>query len=392
MKILFVHKSYYPAVREGGDTLVLYDVATELARMGQDVTVYATNANADQDLGPEYIGPRVIQGVKVHFFPRSTQWIGRRWYFAHGFAAHLRSHMHDFDIVHIWHIFGYMTTLTASIARLAGMKYVVSPQANLSPVALRKNRFVKLVYLHLVERMTFRGAAGVQCNTRFDAEWAASVGIPQFKLLPNVTYGIRDMPAHEQAMKRDRGRYFVFVGRIDPIKGLDFFLRVLALLVHRDKIDCRLVIVGPTSQGYGTEFAGLVQAGDLTGHVDCRGYVDETEKRHLIEHALCLVLPSYTESFGLVVAEAMAIGTPVVISDQCNVREHVEKADCGFVIPHDANLWARKIKKLMEDSSLLSELGQRGFAYFKAHLTVARCAAGLLRNYQMLRIEADTDV
>lgn len=364
--------------------MILYDVATELAEMGQDVTVYATNANADVDLPTEYIGPREIEGVKVHYFPRSRHPAILRRYVSMTFYRHLRDHIHYFDIVHIWHIFTFMAVATALLARRAKKRYIVSPQANLSPVAFRKNHLAKTLYLRFIESLTFNAAAGVQCNTAFDAAWAVGCGIKKSNLLPVVTYGIRDLPEYVEPTPKKRSRYFLFIGRMDKIKGLDFFLDVLALLIIRDGVDCRFVGIGHKSTGYDRIFEGLVQAKGLTKYVEWKGFASDELKRQLVDQAACVILPSYTESFGLVIVEAMAMGAPVVISDQCNVREHVEKACCGFVIPHDPEMWATRLKELLDNPGLGDEFGQRGWRYFKRNLTVTHCANGLLKNYERL--------
>lgn len=384
MKILFVHKSYYPAFREGGDTMILYDVATELAKMGHDVSVYATNANADVDLSSEYAGCREVEGVKVHYFARSKHPIIARRYVSISFLRYVRDHIKDFDIVHIWHIFTFMAIATALVARREKIKYIVSPQANLSPVALMKNRLAKTLYLKFVDSITFSGAAGVQCNTRVDAAWTLDHGIKESNLLPIVSYGIRDKPEYAPPIPRQRDRFFLFIGRMDKIKGLDFFLDVLALLILRDGVDSRFIGIGYKSPGYDQIFKRLVQTKGLTAYVEWRGFADEAMKRELIDQAACVVLPSYTESFGLVVVEAMAMGAPVVISDQCNVREHVENAGCGFVVPHDHEMWVQRLKQLLANPNLGENFGLRGWEYFKSQLTVDHCAAQLLQNYENL--------
>ena len=388
MKILFIHRSYYPGLSEGGDTVMLYNIATELARMGHEVTVYATNANASSNLSDEYLGEKWIEGVRVFFFNRALNpWIKKRYYAKH-FSRHLGLHMAEFDVVHIWHIFTYLSWSATRLANKFKVPYVVSPQANFSPIALRKNRLFKHIYLYFFERKVLLGSGGIQTNTNHDRGWALSSGIPSKLLLPVVTYGLRFeskiKAINEDGLAESPYPYFLFLGRIDRIKGLDFFLSAFSIFKTKCKLRHKFLVVGPFSEDFKVEFVSQIESMGLMSDVDLIGFVSESSKQELLKKSICLVLPSYTESFGLVVLEAMAMRVPVVISDQCNIRSHVDLANCGLVLTHDVNLWAESLIMLCQDQNLRKIMGENGEKYYSKNLTVTNCAEGFLKNYSLV--------
>jgi glycosyltransferase involved in cell wall biosynthesis len=382
LKILFAHRSYYPSFKEGGDTMILYDIATELAKMGEEVTVCVTNSNADEDLTPEHLGIKNIEGVKVCTFPRSKNKIGKWLRYSREWLKYMRYHIHEYDIVHIWSIFSFTSIATAFLAWKANKPFIVSPQANFSPFSLKKNKLIKLVYLKTIEFFTLRKAVGFQCNTKYDALWAKDQGIPSNKILSIVSYGIRDFVELWEPKKQKPERMFLFMGRLDPIKGLDFLLQVIKSLVHEKKEECKLILIGSITSGYEEIFKKMVTQYNLDAYVEHKGFADNHLKNDLLQKTSALILPSYTESFGLVVVEAMAMGIPVSISDQCNVREHVEKARCGYVLPHKIEPWVSALTQLLNEPQKGQEMGLRGREYFQEYLTVRSCAEGLKTNYQ----------
>ena len=84
------------------------------------------------------------------------------------------------------------------------------------------------------------------------------------------------------------------------------------------------------------------------------------DKLAALVDASMFVLPSYSENFGIAVAEAMACGLPVVISDAVNIWPEVESAAAGLVGPCDIDITARNIMQILENSARASEMGANG--------------------------------
>jgi D-inositol-3-phosphate glycosyltransferase len=131
----------------------------------------------------------------------------------------------------------------------------------------------------------------------------------------------------------ERDRILLFVGRFAPIKGIDRLISAMASLKHRD--DVRLILVG----GDGPDapetlrFKEQVRALGIGGNVDFAGRVPQEDLSAHYAAADVLVIPSYYESFGLVVLEALACGTPVLAAPVGVVEELLRDPALGRILP-----------------------------------------------------------
>jgi D-inositol-3-phosphate glycosyltransferase len=174
----------------------------------------------------------------------------------------------------------------------------------------------------------------------------------------------------------------LFVGRIQPLKGLDVAVAALAQLA-RD--DAELVVVGGPSGLSGPEELARVHAlADDLGVRERIRFVPP-QPHHLLStwyRAADLVLvPSRSESFGLVALEAAACGTPVVASDVGGLRTIVADGRTGFLVePRDPSAFAVAVDRLLADPALAEAMGAAG-AERSRDFTWSTAAARLRRLY-----------
>ncbi|HEY2563830.1 MAG TPA: glycosyltransferase [Acidimicrobiales bacterium] len=177
------------------------------------------------------------------------------------------------------------------------------------------------------------------------------------------------------------GPLLLFVGRIQPLKGADVAVRTLAAL-HADHPDARLVVVGGPSGPHGQvevdRLVALVTELGLGGKVD---FVPPRPHELLSTYYraadVCLV-PSRSESFGLVALEAAACGTPVVASDVGGLQTLVDHGRTGFLVEDPSPEWfAAWTRQILAEPLLAERLGT-GAVLRARRYTWAR-AAGLLR-------------
>jgi glycosyltransferase involved in cell wall biosynthesis len=150
----------------------------------------------------------------------------------------------------------------------------------------------------------------------------------------------------------------LFLGRLHPKKGLELLLPAFARLPG----DALLVIAGPDSDGYRARLEALA-AGLGVGHrLLFTGLLLGRDKWAALVDADLFVLPSYQENFGIAVVEALAAGTPVLISDQVNLHREVRGAEVGGVVPLDPEALATDLARWMGDANLRREAGAQGAA------------------------------
>jgi D-inositol-3-phosphate glycosyltransferase len=197
------------------------------------------------------------------------------------------------------------------------------------------------------------------------------------------------MKAARQHLGVDTNDWMIlFVGRIEPLKGVDTLIRAMALLAH----ECptwvsRLslaIIGGDPSTNENAEMERLkamhaeLRLGDLVVFL---GAKDQNKLQYYYNAAEALVMPSHYESFGMVALEAMACGTPVIVSDAASLPEVV--GDAGVSIgPRDPIGWAQALQRVWSDQPYRAELRERGLHQSKKFtwLATARQTAATYRH------------
>ncbi|MFI5281901.1 MAG: glycosyltransferase [Candidatus Dormibacterales bacterium] len=166
------------------------------------------------------------------------------------------------------------------------------------------------------------------------------------------------------------GRLILFVGRLERLKGVDVAIGALALLRDRRHDDVRLLIVGEDARQADardeeeSEKARLKRFAAEHGvrdRVDFVGSVAQHELPYFYGAADVCVMPSYSESFGLVGLEAQACARPVVASSVSGLRSVLRDDVSGYLIDgHDPALYADRIGRLLDEPELAQQMGRRG--------------------------------
>jgi D-inositol-3-phosphate glycosyltransferase len=161
---------------------------------------------------------------------------------------------------------------------------------------------------------------------------------------------------------RDGPSVLLFVGRIQRLKGLEVLLRAFERL---NDLDARLVIVGgqPATAHESREIARLQHLATrlgIEGRTSFVGAVAHEQLPTYYSAADVTVMPSSYESFGLVAVESLACGTPVVATRVGGLRSIVRDGDSGLLVPwRDADLFAGRLRALLEDDALRGRLARR---------------------------------
>ena len=239
----------------------------------------------------------------------------------------------------------------------------------------------KLRYLSSVIPRSVRSASVVAVPTEYVRRTVVDAYGPDPSRVVVVPHGVEpalgaDAPAEDELRERyglGAGRVLVFPAITHPHKGHRFLLDVMAR--HWDDPDVRLVLLG----GVGTADGEVVEAiatHRLADRVVRPGRVPDADRDGLIALADALVFPSEYEGFGAPVVEAMALGTPVICSDQPALAEVV--GDAGLVLPRDLDAWADALDIVNERAPEMIAAGHRRAATF----TAARSGEGLVTAYR----------
>jgi glycosyltransferase involved in cell wall biosynthesis len=149
--------------------------------------------------------------------------------------------------------------------------------------------------------------------------------------------------------------YFLYIGRIEKKKNIALLIEAFANLKESDRqIEENLVLIGNAGFGY-DEVEYLINEFNLSSSVFMLGWVEEEDLPYFYSGATAFVFPSKYEGFGIPILQAMACGTPVVISDIPPLREIAQEAACYFN-PCDISSMAQALKKIVNDDNLRVQL------------------------------------
>ncbi len=213
----------------------------------------------------------------------------------------------------------------AKVAQQLTLPLVVSPRGMLEPWSLRYKGWKKWVAWRLYQRSDLHTASLLVATSQQEADNLRSVGLRQpIAVIPN---GV-DIPRLEPAVNLDthRMREVLFLSRLHPKKG------ILPLLHAWDRVrpeGWRLTIVGSDEGGHRAEVERLIRALGLGNDVMIQPAAHGAAKSAWYGRADLFVLPSHSENFGVVVAEALAHGVPV-ITTRNTPWACVETHDCGW--------------------------------------------------------------
>lgn len=374
MKIAFVLP--YFADRFGGPVAVVKGTGRTLAGMGHEVSYWATASDGDR---------RELASVAgAHLY--GTDW-PHGWYRSRRLSRDLSGALPEADVSQIIGVWTYPARAGSRIARRSGTPYVIRPAGTLQPWALgngRLRRWKKAAYFHLIARSLMDGAACVQAASTQEAEQMRLLGYKgPVTIIPNgVDLGAlensRDAADAYWPDLRDRP-VVVFMSRLSPEKGLDLLIPAWAQITksspHKDAL---LVIAGPDFRGYQAVVKAMIEKHGVESSVLTTGMVRGEKKSALLHRADIFVLPSYSENFGVAVAEALACGRPVVTTTG-TPWDQLPGVDAGRWVPPTVQDVREAIEELLTmPASRRDRMGSRGAALIREHYTWDRVAGKFL--------------
>lgn len=394
LRILQIVPSISPVY--GGPSQMVMGFSEALAQHGVDVTILTTTANGDAGQPPLDVPlhcPVTQNGYTVRYF-RCAPF--RRYKFSTGLLRWLWAHAQEYDVAHIHALFSPVSTLAATTARQRHLPYILRPLGTLDPSDLQKKRWIKRLYAALLEQPNLAGAAAVHFTSAEEARISERFGVTTHDwILPlGVTPPTSDrLPLpREWSIPGDRP-LVLYLSRLDPKKGLDLLLPALESL-HQEGVLFHFVLAGsnPQDPAYEHRIVDRIRDCSLANCTTMTGFVAGDRKTALLQAADLFVLPSYYENFGIAVAEAMAAGLPVVISDQVHIWADVQQAEAGWVVPCQVEALTLALRAVLTDARERQHRGDRARHLSVTHYNweaIAERAIGVYRRILQAEKQAE---
>ncbi|HEY9302035.1 MAG TPA: hormogonium polysaccharide biosynthesis glycosyltransferase HpsP [Phormidium sp.] len=385
----------------GGPSQMVLGLSDALASRGIELTIITTDSNGDIGQHPLDVPlnqPIQQNGYQIIYF-RCYPW--RRYKFSFSLLQWLNENARQFDLAHLHALFSPVTTLAATIARYHHLPYIIRPCGMLDPADLQKKKRLKQIYATLLERPNLAGAAAIhftskeeaKISERFglgytgkmpvpqDLDFTGKMPVPRDLVIPlGVTAGL-----FPKRLRESKVPIILFMSRIEPKKGLDLLIPALESILGSG-IDFHFILAGsnPQDADYETQIKVQIHNSSLTKYTTITGFVSGDLKAELLTKADLFVLPSYYENFGIAVAEAMAVGVPVVISDRIHIAEDIQQAEAGWVGPLEVGAIANSIKSALLNPQERQRRGLNGKEYAKNHYNWEAIAQQTIDAYQQI--------
>lgn len=373
--------------KTGGMNVYIREVGRQLGNQGIEVDVFTRSQNPKVERVVR-LGHRA-RVIHIPAGPQTPCEKDQAWphlpQFAHGILDFVRTERIHYDIIHShywlsgWAGLRLCRELRAPLIHmfhtLGVMKNRVAKNAEEKETALRirlEKRVMDLSQLIVASSPADRAHMvwyyGADPN-KIEVV-PCGVDLSLFRPLPQETA--------RNLLRLSRRRVILFVGRIQPVKGLDCLLKALAILIDKSRIsprDLGLLIIGGDLDNAGNSANGeMKKLKSLTSRLGLDSVVTflGAQPQHVLPYfysaAEICVLPSRYESFGMVALESMACGTPVIASRVGGLNYTVRDGQTGYLIPEgNAVALAERLDLLLQDHSLRSLMGRQGAHHAKKH-------------------------
>lgn len=351
MKVLHVTPSFAPAWRYGGPTESVFELCRHLPATGAVVRVLTTNAHGLEEVleTPTDREIELERGLSVFYCRRL---------FRHSVSVSLLRHLSAYvrwaDIVHLTAVYSFPTIPTLLASRLFSRPVLWSPRGALQRWDQSSRVWAKALWEAVCKiarprRLALHAtgdAEGKACRERF----------PEVEVRV-VSNGVSVPDIGSERTTDCSALRILYFGRFDPLKGVDNLLRACSWVDADLAGAWRLSLVGNGTDTYTAELRSMISELGLSGKVSLRNGVWGEAKHDLFANHDVLVLPSHSESFGMVVAEALAHAVPAIASTG-TPWQRLEEVGCGLWVDNAPGSLGKAIVRMA--SAPRSEMGQRG--------------------------------
>lgn len=352
MRVLHIANTIDPA--SGGTATAAVTVAIAARRAGIEVTLAYPIDPAREAASASFLAALKAEGVALQPFPLLRQ-AGRRagpWAISPALAGWLGREAGKFDLLHAHSVWVMSTVAAVRAANRAGKPILVMPHEGLtrydmshatSRLLKAAKRPIRNWYLRHVDRWALSSDLELR-DSLFQED-------PKACVIPHPAFDART-PAPPRP-PRAEGRLTVgYLGRFHHKKNLNRLIQA----VGRCPDGVRLRIAGGGEPDYEAELKTLAEKRGAAARIEWLGFIDASRRTEFLTSLDLLAAPSTFECFGLVAAEALAAGTPVLLSPTVGVAEDIENAGAGVIAPPRDDAIAVAMIRLLEDPAALAAL------------------------------------
>lgn len=360
MRVLHISNYFHPATNWGGPVFAMHALCNNLARDGRvEQSVLTTDS-----MGPNTRErmPRPTHPVRFEagydvYYSRIT----RPRYFSFELLRRAPGLVRQADIIHVTG--GYTLNVLWGLCMAARYGKPVVWSARGAVLALHEfpdasKPRAKRIFIAMVRRLLSPTRAALHCTSEAEVEVMQTV-FPGLRTR-NIPNGVDQAPTRDtpDADTQDGAPLrLLFLSRLDPKKGIETLIEAMGRIEGQAQGQIHLDVYGEGPADYEAALTRMVADQGLTGKVTFHGHVDGDAREDAFAKADIFVLPSYSENFGNVIAEALIRGVPVITTTN-TPWQGLETHGCGRWIERDPEGLAQTIQEMQNQD--LPAMGARG--------------------------------
>ncbi|GAB4483417.1 MAG: hypothetical protein OHK0031_06680 [Anaerolineales bacterium] len=381
MRILHVIPAYYPATYWGGPITSVYGLNNALAALPDtEIRVLASDS----------AGPRLNQKILASALDGAALYPGQQVTFTRRIAGNdfspamlrrLPAQIAWADIVHLTAVYSFPTLPVLLLCRLQNKPLVWSLRGALQDaqsLPFARKKMLKALWNRLCLALLQPQKTVLHATSPLEKELSAR-GLPGIETAV-IRNGVETPAQMPQRQFRPNGQLrLLFLSRLDRKKGLENLLEALTLL---SDLPISLSVFGTGHKAYQRSLLKLAESFGLSQEtIRFYGHADGQAKRDAFFNADVFILPSYSENYGMVIAEALAQGLPVIASTETPWPQLEEKG-CGLWVENSPAALAQAIRKM--EKMNLAEMSPRGWQWMRDEFSWESIAGQMRRVYESL--------
>lgn len=364
MKILQTIAGF--GAHSGGTSTCTYDLLTAMHKIGCDVDLLSMQADDLMGHGETWIKALPNDSITSYGYSRNMN----------RFLRHS-----NYDLYHTNGMWMHCNHITCAVALEKRKPYVITPHGMLYPQAMARSAWKKQLLLKLGGAdKDLRQAACIHCTCVEEMQHYRSLGYKNpVAVIPNPV----PIPSFVNELQNDRSvKRIGFLGRLHPRKNVEALIKAWIELGDKTK-QAKLVIMGKGDADYERHLKNMVRNRSML-NVEFAGFVTGREKFERLASLTALCVPSDFENFGMIVTEALSVGTPVIASLGTPWQE-LNTEHCGYWVKNDADTLAEAIKTVLNlPADEINRMGENGKRLVKEKYQDTQVASMMVQLYSWI--------
>jgi glycosyltransferase involved in cell wall biosynthesis len=328
----------------GGSAAFVQLISNELVKY-KKVSIVTNKSNCPLDINNS-----------VQIFTASTS-----FRILQGYSDELKSILNciETDLFHGNGLWQFPVHFMAQVARKKNVSYIISPHGMLEPWALNAGKWKKKMALWFYQNKDLAFATCIHATAPKEADNIRSLGFKNpIAVIPNGI-DLSEFPFPEKKQEKAKSTV-LFLSRIHPSKGIELLIKAWEFLPVSLRNDWQIKIAGNGETEYIASLQQIINSKRLENEIYIVGPQFNMDKLKLYHEADLFVLPSYSENFGIVVAEALACCIPV-ITTKATPWEELNTYNAGWWIEIGADsLASTMLQAIQMDNAKRKQMGQNG--------------------------------